>query len=169
MITYKKGDLFDNLSKDKKNVILHVCNDAGGWGSGFVVAINNNLGMTPQSQYRKWHQDKEYNMNRVGVPFKLGQIQVSKTDKPNVFVINMIGQSCPGGHIFECNLKETYLPPIRYQSLEECLYRVQQITYGKDINLVAPKFGAGLAGGDWNTIEGIINKVGLDITIWELQ
>ena len=169
MLIYKNGNLFDNLSKDKKNVILHICNDSGGWGSGFVLAVNKYCGTKPRANYRKWFVESFYVKNNYQVPFKLGQIQVSETEDSNVFVVNMVAQSTPGGVIFNIGNEKIRLPPIRYQSLEECLYRVKELfNYNKELNIVGPKFGAGLAGGNWNIIEKIIAEVGLDITIWEL-
>lgn len=168
MITYKQGNLFENLSNDKKNVILHVCNDAGGWGSGFVLAVDKYCGTKPRSDYRKWYVETHYVKNNFQVPFKLGQIQVCNTDDKNTFVINMIGQSCPGGHTFTIGNQTINYPPIRYQSLQECLYRVKELVDGKNINLIAPMFGAGLAGGAWSNIEELINNAELDITIYQV-
>ena len=41
-------------------MIVHVCNDIGAWGKGFVMAISNRW-PEPESRYRKWHREKETN------------------------------------------------------------------------------------------------------------
>lgn len=38
-ITYLKGDATNPQSEENK-IIAHICNDIGGWGKGFVVAIS---------------------------------------------------------------------------------------------------------------------------------
>ena len=116
--------------------------------------------------YRYWYQDLD-NLNNPHLPFKLGQIQPVKVNE-YVTVVNMIGQSTPGGETFQIGTRKHYFPPIRYESLTECLFRVAALYQDQNVNIVGPKFGAGLAGGDWKIIEKIINEVGLNITIYEL-
>ena len=49
-------------------MIVHVCNDIGGWGAGFVVAISRRW-KAPEEAYRKWHAGKgEHPL------FELGQV-----------------------------------------------------------------------------------------------
>lgn len=38
-IIYLKGDATNPIAKGNK-IIAHICNDAGGWGKGFVLAIS---------------------------------------------------------------------------------------------------------------------------------
>jgi O-acetyl-ADP-ribose deacetylase (regulator of RNase III) len=38
-INYIKGDATAPISKGEK-IICHICNDIGGWGKGFVLAIS---------------------------------------------------------------------------------------------------------------------------------
>lgn len=151
---------------DGKKLILHVCNDAprGAWGSGFVVALNNEFGTevdSPVDRYREWARHGSDN----GAPYKLGQIQFVKV-KPDVTVVNMLAQSDPGGYLD--------LPPIRYQSLEECLMRVREAVKGfkGQLSLTGPRFGSDRAGGDWKVIEEIIKRVfkdtNLTFTIYDL-
>lgn len=169
VITYKKGNLFDNLVEDKKNIILHVCNDSGGWGSGFVLAINNNCGDMPRNSYREWYNKGYY--SKPNIPFKLGQIQVAKTDKDNVFVINMIGQSTPRGEFFRIGRDGISFPPFRPDSFRECMYRVVQLCQGKNVNIVCPLMGCGLGGSTRDVVFEIVEDVIKDyinLTVWEL-
>jgi O-acetyl-ADP-ribose deacetylase (regulator of RNase III) len=48
-------------------VIAHVCNDSGGWGKGFVLAINRRWA-EPEAAYRSWA--------RSGQEFGLGMVQL---------------------------------------------------------------------------------------------
>lgn len=38
-IQYKKGDATNPIDNGNK-VIVHICNDIGAWGKGFVMAIS---------------------------------------------------------------------------------------------------------------------------------
>lgn len=160
-LNYVKGDA-TKPQGDGKKLILHICNDEGGWGSGFVIALNNRFGTgegSPVDLYRDWYKNDKW--KESWNPFKLGQIQFCK-QPDNVTVVNMIAQSTPGGY--------KGFPPIRYQSLEECLLRLRDtikpaMDKGTKVSLHGPRFGSGLAGGDWNEIEKIIKRVFADIDI----
>lgn len=48
---FLKGDATQPQAKGNK-IITHVCNDLGGWGKGFVVAISKRW-PEPEIEYRK--------------------------------------------------------------------------------------------------------------------
>lgn len=80
-ITYLKGDATNPMAKGNK-IIAHICNDVGGWGKGFVLAISRKW-KEPEKAYRKWYKDKN--------DFKLGEVQlIPVTDY--ISICNMIGQ-----------------------------------------------------------------------------
>ncbi|MFI2203484.1 Appr-1-p processing protein [Streptomyces sp. NPDC020192] len=66
-ITYIRGDATVPLAKGTK-VIAHVCNDIGGWGKGFVLALSRRW-PEPERAYRAWHRDRARN------DFALGAVQ----------------------------------------------------------------------------------------------
>jgi len=41
-ITYRRGDA-TAPNADGSKIVCHVCNDVGGWGKGFVVALHATL------------------------------------------------------------------------------------------------------------------------------
>jgi O-acetyl-ADP-ribose deacetylase (regulator of RNase III) len=49
-----KGDATSPQDKGRK-VIAHVCNDLGGWGKGFVLAVSRRW-PEPERDYREWRQ-----------------------------------------------------------------------------------------------------------------
>lgn len=53
-ITYLKGDATNPMGKGNK-IIAHICNDVGGWGKGFVLAISRKW-KEPEKAYRKWYR-----------------------------------------------------------------------------------------------------------------
>ena len=78
-----KGDATGPQARGPK-IIAHVCNDLGGWGKGFVVAISRRW-PEPERAFRQWHRA------RAGNDFGLGAVQVVQV-KPDVWVANMVAQ-----------------------------------------------------------------------------
>jgi O-acetyl-ADP-ribose deacetylase (regulator of RNase III) len=123
-------------------VIVHVCNDAGGWGRGFVVAISRRWSL-PEAEYRRWHREPQQ------IPFELGQVQFVEVDS-GLWVANMIGQHDvrPSGGV----------PPVRYEAIRTGLGRVREFAVQRQASIHMPRIGAGLAGGSWETIQEIIEQ-----------
>lgn len=65
-IQYIKGDATSPQAKGTK-IICHICNNLGGWGKGFVLAISKRW-PEPEKQYREWHRFRAEN------DFELGNI-----------------------------------------------------------------------------------------------
>jgi O-acetyl-ADP-ribose deacetylase (regulator of RNase III) len=82
-IEYVRGDATAPHGKGVK-LIAHVCNDLGGWGKGFVLAISRRWA-EPEAAYRRWHRE------RAGNDFGLGAVQFVQVG-PYVWVANMVGQ-----------------------------------------------------------------------------
>tara|TARA_Y100000310_G_scaffold209426_1_gene210051 strand:- start:9089 stop:9655 length:567 start_codon:yes stop_codon:yes gene_type:complete len=169
----KQGDATKPETGETR-IIPHVCNDIGGWGSGFVLGINNTFGLKPKKQYKAWH--KGYADEKK--PFRLGNVQFVMVgdedddidaDGPITVVANMIGQHLTGKD-------EDGRACIRYGALVEAMNQVGEYASfphgGDKVEIHAPQFGSGLAGGDWDAIEHMIreiwvDKYGLDVTIYE--
>ncbi|MFD4872021.1 Appr-1-p processing protein [Streptomyces sp. NPDC058420] len=82
-INYARGDATVPSVRGVK-VIAHVCNDIGGWGKGFVLALSRRW-PEPEKAYRAWHRDRAAN------DFGLGAVQLVQVER-QVWVANMIGQ-----------------------------------------------------------------------------
>lgn len=140
-IKYLIGDATKPLGSGNK-IIAHICNDIGAWGKGFVLALSK-LSPEPERMFREWYAKRDQN------DFALGAVQfVPITD--DILVANMIGQH---------RLKTLNgLPPIRYDSVERALETVGQraLTIGASVHL--PRIGCGLAGGEWDKIEPLIQE-----------
>lgn len=163
-ITYIKGDATIPVG-DGKKYIVHVCNDIGGWGRGFVLALSNKW-ETPEKKYREWNRNGFYELPDMSkCKFELGNIQVVPVED-NLSVINMIGQhGC-----YPTVVNGEKIQPIRYEALKECLHKVAKLAKANNVSVHMPMIGAGLAGGDWTVIEGIINNTliqsGVDTTVY---
>lgn len=151
----KNGDLFQNIPQDSDMVVIpHVCNDIGGWGRGFVLAVEKHF---PQA--------KSAYKSLIGTDLlKLGHTNFAPSDDGKVIIANMIAQR----DIITQNIGGERVPPIRYDALDKCMRDVavfceDRINQGiaKNLQILCPMFGAGLAGGDWQKISKMIE------TIWD--
>lgn len=140
-INFLRGDATQPQCSGNK-VIAHVCNDIGGWGKGFVVAISKRWS-EPEQRYRLWHR------NRASNDFTLGAIQTVAVED-YVWIANMVGQR---------GIKTgSKGPPIRYDAIEKCLEQVAGFAKLKNASVHMPRIGCGLAGGKWSRIESAIQS-----------
>ena len=154
-IRYVRGDATQPQAKGNK-VIAHVCNDLGGWGKGFVLAISRRW-PGPEAEYRAWHRDRSKNN------FGLGAIQVVQVDT-YLWVANMVAQR---------GMKTgSNGPPIRYEAVRAYLSKLAVEAQGSRASVHMPRIGCGLAGGRWEEIEPIIidelASKGVDVTVYDL-
>ena len=135
-----KGNIFDG----QWDGLVHCCN------------IYNTMGAGIAKQIRRLHP-KAYEADQQtisGNPLKLGYFSRSKT---KVEIFNLYAQVGVGntGHPIDRN--------IRYDLLYDGMFRICEYISdnhkGEKYTLVMPMLGAGLAGGDWNIIEKILESV----------
>ena len=131
-----KGDATSPQAAGPK-IIAHVCNDLGGWGKGFVVAISRRW-KSPEADYRRWHRERSKN------DFGLGAVQLVQV-QPDIWVANMVGQ-----HGMRTGSNG---PPIRYDAVERCLETLTAEALRLDASVHMPRIGCGLAGGTWGRIQ----------------
>ncbi|BDS10272.1 macro domain-containing protein [Aureispira anguillae] len=140
-ITYLRGDATVPQAEGIK-IIAHICNDIGGWGKGFVLAISKKW-KAPEQAYRKWHQERKDN------DFDLGAIQLVQVEEA-LYIANMIGQ--------EGIKKSIKGVPIRYEAVDQCLEKLAMEAQKLNASVHMPRIGCGLAGGKWESIEPIIKN-----------
>jgi O-acetyl-ADP-ribose deacetylase (regulator of RNase III) len=160
-ITYLQGDATapgDEVG-DNYAIIAHVCNDQGGWGSGFVVALSARWAK-PEAAYRAWVSEAQAGQ---GAGFALGMVQVVGVE-PGLAVANMVAQ-----HGYK---SATNPVAVRYDALETCLNKVAEVAERTGAVVVMPRIGCGLAGGDWEVVESVIARTlcaaGVDVYVYDL-
>ena len=120
-IIYIKGDATSPISPGNK-IITHICNDIGGWGKGFVLALSKKWKVTEEA-YRQWYKSQE--------EFSLGDVQfVHVAD--DIYVANMIGQQ----GIYK---NTNGLPPIRYEAVRQCLKKVALFAMEQKASIHMPR------------------------------
>lgn len=156
-ITYYTSDIFltslerITATNNSSNVIVpHVCNNVGLFGSGFASAISHRFPIVKE------------NFTLLGNKTKLGYVQYvsvlkDKISENELVFANMIAQNK--------TISNNNKRPINYEALVKSMINVRE--YANDISkfkdstveIHCPKFGSGLAGGNWNFIENLIQDI----------
>ena len=137
-------------------IIVHVCNDIGAWGRGFVMALSRRW-PEPELRYRSWYRGEE------NVPFELGQVLFVRVSD-GITVANLIGQRGIRPH--------NATPPIRYEAVRLGLRYVASHAeiHGGSVHM--PRIGCGLAGGRWEEVAQIVESEliakGIFVTVYDL-
>lgn len=143
MVRHFEGDITEQLGKSVE-VVAHGCNCKGSYAKGVALALAN-----------RWPKSKEAYMraHRKGflrpgfgqfVPVKEGLVA-------NLMTQDGYGR---GGPHFD------------YQAAENVLSRLKTHCKAKGLRIGIPRIGAGLAGGDWNKIEQMLERVFFDHPVY---
>lgn len=153
-IIYIRGDATVPSVKGVK-VIAHVCNDLGGWGKGFVLALSRRR-PEPEAAYRAWHRDRAAN------DFGLGAAQFVQVER-DVWVANLIGRRG-----IRRGSKDV---PVRYEAIDAALGELADKALGLNASVHMPRIGCGLAGGRWSRVEPLITgrlvRRGVEVTVYD--
>jgi hypothetical protein len=138
-------------------IVPHVCNNINAFGAGFA------------GQVAEFYPEVKANFHMLGQKAKLGHTQfiTVKSDKKyghSIIFANMISQNKL--------LNPKNKRPLNYAALVYCMNQVR--SYAKEleaksdykIEIHSPKFGSGLAGGNWNFISELINDVWYDLPVF---
>ncbi|MGX9688461.1 Appr-1-p processing protein [Deinococcus wulumuqiensis] len=157
-LQYVVGDATCPVGPGQK-IVVHICNDIGAWGRGFVLPLSRRYPET-ELRYKAWAQGQEI------LPFTLGQVQFVRV-RPDLEVANLVGQ-----HDIARKGQSLAQPPVRYEAIREGLgrVRVQAVRTGASVHM--PRIGVGLAGGDWSVVEKILQEElvdhGLMVMVYDL-
>lgn len=139
-------------------IVPHVCNNINLFGAGFAAYVASTF------------PNVKENFHMLGNKSKLGKTQFVVCDnnneyKHNLVVANMIAQN---GTISKSNPR-----PLNYAALVYCMSEVnsyikelKNINESAKVEIHTPKFGSGLAGGDWAFIEQLINDIWLEHSLF---
>ena len=147
-IHYVIGDATNPQGTGNK-IIVHICNDIGAWGAGFVLAVSKKW-RAPEIAYRA--MKKRF----------LGTVELVRVSD-DIIVANMIAQHGIGAGA-------DGIPPIRYEAVRACLAQVNDSAYHTGSTIHMPRIGCGLAGGEWSKIEEIIKDVAsVPVYVYDLK
>ncbi len=141
MIHYIQGDLFETNA----TIIAHGCNCQGVMGSGVAKLVRDQYPEAYQRYLEKYEQEG----------WRLGEVQF--VAQPN------------GKWIANCATQDEFLPRgichANYDAIRACMIQLKTFARDRGLSIAMPKIGAGLAGGDWNVIESILNEVFTDFEV----
>ncbi|GAA2302031.1 macro domain-containing protein [Streptomyces kunmingensis] len=153
-ITYVRGDATQPFGKGPR-LIVHVCNDIGGWGKGFVLALSRRW-PEPEKAYRRWHRERATN------DFGLGAVQFVQVES-YLWVANLVGQR--GTRTGSKGV------PVRYEAIGAGLADVAAKAAELGASVHMPRIGCGLAGGKWPRVEPLITERltarGIPVTVYD--
>lgn len=167
-VSYRKGDIFEfsraliNAESFGSSVLIpHVCNNINAFGAGFAKCVADRYPIA------------KANYHMLGLNFMKnnpGHVQIIEADQSakynhKILIANMI---CQNG------LKNNKNPrPLNYYYLVKSMANIGQyvrqfkkIDPSMDIQIHCPKFGSGLAGGNWNFIKMLIEDIWLGIPVY---
>lgn len=145
---------------DGLKIIAHCCNNVGGWGAGFVLALSKRW-PRPERAYREWAESS----GEVKFRKMLGAMQLVPVED-DIHVANIIGQEGMG--------RGSNGPPIRYGALSKGFGFITQygLNTGRDFSVHMPRIGCGLAGASWSQVEPLLDQHfvarGIPVTIYTL-
>lgn len=135
MIRYIDGDLVRDANQFE--VIAHCCNCFNTMGAGIAPQIKNKF---PEA-YAADCATVAGDINKLGT--------ISYTEETTPIVVNLYGQ-------FDYTGRRSGQMDLDYGALRKALAAMKEKFSGKMFGM--PMIGAGLAGGDWNVIERIIEE-----------
>jgi O-acetyl-ADP-ribose deacetylase (regulator of RNase III) len=150
-----EGDLIKLAKEGTFDVITHGCNCLSNMGAGIAPQMAKAFGVD-KFQMELWGPT----IGKLGCidyeTFVIGQNAIwsledadNKLGEPELAVVNSYTQ-----YRYGKNHTDGVSKPLDYEALTLCMRKINTTFSGKHIGL--PKIGAGLAGGDWNRIKGII-------------
>ncbi|NML51496.1 macro domain-containing protein [Streptomyces sp. R302] len=154
-IEYVRGDATEPRGKGVR-IVAHVCNDLGGWGKGFVLAVSRRW-PEPEAAYRRWHRE------RAGNDFGLGAAQFVQVS-PYLWVANLVGQR-------GIRAGRSSGVPVRYEAIGAALGKLADKAVELGASVHMPRIGCGLAGGKWERVEPLVRERlvgrGIPVTVYD--
>ena len=147
------GDILEPQSEGQKFICQLVNDKAVMWGGGVARKVAS----------RFPHAEASFKEQLIRLPRseRLGQVIFSQAND-EITVASLIAQEGYGRSLF---------PRIRYAALKTCLDTVTQRAKEAGASVHMPKIGTGSAGGDWGTIEEMLDdamvRAGLSVTVYD--
>lgn len=189
MITKVQGDLFQGILEFPEHVVIpHVCNNIGAFGAGFVVPLGRNFPEARDAYLRMPQRilgEVEFvTIGKVTVAHMIGQDGVGPKKVEGILVpplrydaldscmrkvykrvraMEMVGPNQP---ILQENSDKQ--PAVMVDPNQPSTHYSKVVESTEPVRIAAPMFGAGLAGGEWEFIEKMIEDIwgSLNVTIY---
>jgi hypothetical protein len=160
-----KGDIFHHVHQyinDGNNgfsiIIPHVCNNIDLFGGGFAAAVSQKYPIVKQNYHLLGSNFLKNNPGYV----QFIKVETGKSHNHQLIFANMIAQN---------GIRSPTNPrPLNYWSLCKSMisinqYIQQNFADENPVQIHAPKFGCGLAGGNWSFINDLIIDIWKNISV----
>jgi len=144
MIHEVEGDVLEALVDGDIDVLAHGVNCCDAFGSGIAGQIAREFPHVKEAYHRKY--------SKYGIA--LGEVDIVPVTT-SYAIANCATQQLCGGEPKKQPL-EMYCS---YDAIKECMIELREKYKCMDTSIGMPYIGAGLAGGNWNTIKSIITEV----------
>jgi len=157
-----KGNIIDALANTDIDIFAHGVNCRGGFGSGLAGEIARRLPKV-RNEYIAKHKSKH--------PWTLGATQTVQIQTNNIINGDPYSQT---SYIMNCATQRDYgrdpqSQPngmyCHYEAIDVCMREYHEFCKGHELIPGLPYIGCGLAGGDWNIVQRIIEEIFNDMTI----
>lgn len=156
-IKFVKGDATAPPSGGNR-IIVHICNDIGIWGEGFVRALSKRW-PGPELAYKHYAET----FTKDDLFMDLGAVQLVLVEK-DLIVANLIGQH----HVRVHNGQM----PIRYEATRKGMKAIAKVAKNSKASVHMPRLGTGFAGGKWEHVERIVfqelSEHDIPVTVYDL-
>lgn len=156
-----KGNLFDHIesrilsgNNGSSVIVPHVCNNIDLFGAGFAGALSKHYPVVKENYHLL---GKNFLKNNLGY-VQYVKVLEDKNYGHNLIFANMIAQNS--------TISKSNPRPLNYRYLVQSMIDVDKLIkskfYDQKIEIHMPKFGCGLAGGNWNFIADLIEDIWKD-------
>lgn len=161
-ISYSDRNLFEIISARVRAgnngatvIVPHVCNNADAFGAGFASHVSEKYPIVKENYHMLGKNFLKQNFGYC----QIVQVYEDPKYKHKLIFANMIAQN---------GFKNQNNPrPINYLALVKSMNSLSQyitlktgfVSKNENIEIHCPKFGSGLAGGDWNFIANLIEDI----------
>lgn len=163
-----RGDLFTHINdrfnnnQNKTSIIIpHVCNNINLFGAGFAHSVALNYPIVKENYHLLGNHFLKNNLGYTQF------VEVAKDSYGHKLIFaNMISQNGIRS--------SSHHRPLNYYALTQSMSLVSKFIskyFDKEnrVEIHAPKFGCGLAGGNWNLIEYLIEDIWHNIPVYIYQ
>lgn len=142
--------------------VPHICNNIDLFGAGFAAAVANKF---PEAKANYHMLGKHFLKSNLGHS-QIVKVREDKKYRHSLYIVNMVAQN---------GLKSPSNPrPLNYAALVKSMMQVSHfisnntgfLNKTENIEIHCPKFGSGLAGGNWSFISDLIDDIWGKYTVY---
>lgn len=143
---------------DGIKVIVHIVNNRGAWGAGFVLALSKRFGGVPATKYKQWYTRKR---DSDFPEFILGEVMLVRVNDSTI-IANLLAQD---------GFSTASVPAVSLAALEASVRNLncQLDQVGGEVSVHMPRIGTGLGGRSWDEVLPIVSMINREVFVYDLR